>query len=275
MKKSTLFMACCIGLMLFASCKKNTEPTISIATGSNYVGPNSQLFAGDQITVGFSVTGENLTKIEMKASQNGTVLYTNAQTIENAATYLYAHSFNLDADGTVNISGVVTDAKGQTATESFDIVFYEKPSTKFVGHYEGDALVNGIYDINITNMDPMHDTLVDYPFATLVDITYGETSDEVVATITINEQSNTVKGSIDGNKVIFEAINDLYTMNFDYSGVNIPINLDMTYNIIGTLNNGMLELEGTCKGSGEFNMFIVSGTIELEGSVGGSLTKTE
>ena len=57
MKKTILFMACCIGLMLFASCKKDSQPNINIATGSNYVGPNTEVFSGDQITVGFSATG--------------------------------------------------------------------------------------------------------------------------------------------------------------------------------------------------------------------------
>lgn len=275
MKKNILFMACCIGLMFFASCKKEVQPTISIATGSNYAGPYTEVFSDDPVTVGFSATGENLTKIEMSASQNGVILYSDAQNIDNASSYLYAHNFELEAIGTVTISGIVTDAKGHTATTSFDINYYEKPNAKFVGHYEGDALVNGTYTIEITTMDPMHDTLTDQPFPTILDIVAGEDNDEVIATVTINEQTNTVKGTADGNKVVFEAINDTYTMHQDYNGIDIPITLDMTYNIIGTLNEGMLDLEGTCKGSGEFNMLFFNGNIEMEGTVGGNLSKTE
>ena len=37
MKKSTLFLACCVGLMLFASCKKDpVAPTISAITDAGY-----------------------------------------------------------------------------------------------------------------------------------------------------------------------------------------------------------------------------------------------
>ena len=276
MKKSTLFLACCIGLMFFASCKKEVKPTISIATGANYVSQSTQVFAGDPITVGFSATGENLTKIEMNALQNGTVLYTNAQNIDDAAaTYLYAHSFTLDAIGTVTINGIVTDAKGNTATTSFDIICYEKPNAKFVGQYEGNALITGSYDINVNGMDPMHEDLADQPFPVVVTMVAGDNNDEVMATITIHDQENTVKGTVDGNKVILEAINDTYTMHYEYQGFDLPISMNMTYNIVGTLNDGMLDLDGSCKGNGDFNMFIVSGTIEMEGTVGGSLTKTE
>lgn len=269
MKKTALFLACCIGLMFFASCKKG-EPTISIATGTQYVSQDTQVFSGDQITVGFSTTGENLTKIEMNAAQNGTVLYTDTQSIDNQSAFLYAHNFIIEAIGTVTITGIVTDAQGRTATKSFDIVCYEKPNAKFIGRYEGDALITGSYDAEISNMDPMHEDFVDQPFATVVDMASGDNINEVLATIVIEEQSNTVKGTVDGDKVTFEGINTTYNMT--YQGVSVP--LDMTYNIVGTLNNGKLDLEGDCQGSGEFNFYIVSGTVKIEGTIGGSLDKT-
>ena len=71
MKRNFLFLACCIGLMLFASCKKDIQPTITIATDPTYVSPNAQVYSGDPITVGFNVTGENLVQIMMVAEQNG------------------------------------------------------------------------------------------------------------------------------------------------------------------------------------------------------------
>ena len=272
MKKSTLFMACCIGLMLFASCKKDVQPSISVATGSNYVSQNTQVFSGDQITVGFSVTGENLTKVEMNAVQNGTILYTNAQSIDNTATYLYAHNFNINASGTVTISGTVTDAKGHTATTSFDILCYEKPNAKFIGHYEGDILISGDVNINISNQEPMNEVLENQPFSTTVDIEEGYGIDEVTATITFNGQSNTVNGTVDGNKVIFEAVNDTFTIPYSYQSFSFPIPLNMTYTINGTLNGNQLDLDGTCLGNG--NIALLSATVELDGTIGGSLNKT-
>ena len=123
MKKSTLFMACCIGLMLFASCKKDpVAPTISIFNGSGYATENSAYYSGDEINVGFVATGENLTKLEATVSQHGTVLTTHFENIEKAATYTYSHTFTIEASGTITITGTITDAAGQTATTSFNII---------------------------------------------------------------------------------------------------------------------------------------------------------
>lgn len=257
MKKTALFLACCIGLMFFASCKKG-DPTISIATGTQYVNQNTQVFSGDQITVGFSVTGEGLTQVEMNASQNGTVIYTNTQGIDNAASYLYAQTFTIEAIGTVTITGTVSDSEGRTATKSFDITCYEKPNAKFVGHYEGDALFTG----TLTSTMPGYENtpFENQPLPAVVKMTAGDNVNEVLASFLINQQNNTVKGIVDGDKVTFEAINS----NFNVAIVPVEI----TYNIVGTLNEGKLDLEGDCHGEGSMM------NIKLEGTIGGSLTKT-
>jgi hypothetical protein len=277
MKKTTLFLACCIGLMFFASCKKHVAPTINVATGTQYVSQNTQVFSGDQITVGFSTTGENLTKIEMNASQNGTVIYTNAQNIDNESSYLYAHSFNIDAIGTVTITGIVTDAEGRTATASFDILCNEKPNAKFLGHYEGDILITGTADIEIVNMDPMHENLTNEPFPVVVDIEDDNSgSDKVIANITINGQTNQVNGTVTDNKVVFEAINDTFNYDYTYQGFTFRIPINMTYAINGTLNGDQLDLDGDCNGVGDINLsfFNITGTFTLVGTIGGSLNKT-
>ncbi len=275
MKKSTLILACCIGLMFFASCKKDVQPTITTISDPGFVTQNSEVYSGDEITVGFNVTGEKLTRIVISADQNGTALYTDTQAITNESSFIYTKTFTLNATGTVTIGATVTDAKGYTATVSFNILCNEKPNTKFIGHYEGEALISGTYDINLSNMDPISDEFTDRPIAAIVDIVAGEDMNEVVANITINEQTNTVKGIVDGSMVTFEAINDVTTMNYEYNGINIPITLDMTYNIIGNLNDNRLNLSGDCSGSGNINMFFINGTIEMQGTVGGSLIKTE
>ncbi len=267
MKKSTLVMACLVGLALMASCKKDIQPTITATAGSG-----TTLYAGDSVTVGFTANGQALTKIEMNATQNGTVLHSHSTAVTPSAdSYNYTHTFSIDAIGTVTVTGIVTDAKGNQATTSFDITCNEKPNAKFVGHYEGDALVSGSYDIEITNMNPIHEEFTDRPFTTLADIVAGENINEVTATIKINDQENTVNGTVEGNKVTFEAINDTY--NIPYQGFQVPVS--MTYNIVGTLSEGQLQLSGNCTGSGDVNLVFVSGTLALEGTVSGSLNKTE
>ena len=274
MKKSILFMACCIGLMLFASCKKDTQPTLTVVSDPGYISQGSEVFSGDQLLVGFNVTGESLIQIMMIAEQNGAALFTYSENLDNVASYSFSKTFTLDATGTVTIRGTVTDAKGHTATKSFDIHMNEKPNAKFVGHYEGDILFSGTANLNVSGMDPMSETLENEPFPAIVDIVPGESIIEVQATLTINGQENTVKGTVEGDKVVFEAVNDTFTYTYDYQGFSIPIPLDMTYAITGLLNGNQLGIDGTCRGNGEISLLIYTGTVDMEGTLGGSSNKT-
>lgn len=269
MKKSILFMACCIGLMFFASCKKG-GPTITVVTDPGYACQNSEVFSGDPILVGFNVTGENLVQMTMIAEQNGAAIYNDTETLDNVSSYSYTKYFTLDVTGAVTIRGTVTDASGRTATKSFDLNFNEKPNAKFIGHYEGDILYTGTGNLNVSGQEPQNLEFNEEPFASVVDIEPGESIIEVIATISIDQQSSTVKGTVEGNKVTFEAINDTFYQS--YQGVVVPI--EMTYAITGVLNGDQLEISGTCSGHGEVNIVIISGTIDLDGTLGGSLTKT-
>lgn len=261
MKKSTLILACLIGLAMLASCKKDeepekdpTKPTIS-AVSANY----DEVYSGDEVTVGFTTTGENLTKVEMSASLNGEVIYSHSASIDKVSNYNYSHTFTVEGAGIVTISGTVTDEAGQTATASFDFTSLEKPNAKFVGHYEGDALFTGTANITFPAQQQLD--LENESLATILDIVAGDNMNEVKATVVIGEQTSTANGVVDNEKVVFEAISSTYTI------YNFPI--DMTYNIKGMLNGSELILEGDCTGNG------MGGTITVQGTIGGSLTKTE
>ena len=84
MKRITLAIVCCIGLMFFASCKKDPiAPTINAVTN------NAELYSGDEITVGFQATGEKLVQIEVILSQNGTTLTTHSESIGNHMIFVF------------------------------------------------------------------------------------------------------------------------------------------------------------------------------------------
>ena len=275
MKKSTLFMACCIGLMLFASCKKDpVAPTISVFSGSGYATENTQYYSGDEINVGFVVTGENLTKFEATISQNGTVLTTHFENIEKAATYTYSHTFILEATGTITITGTITDAAGQTATMNFNVICNEKPNAKFIGHYEGDALFTGTMEADVTGMEPMQQEVTDRAVPVTLDLRAGETMTEIVGTCKIEEQEMEIKGTVDGNSVTFEAINTTVNFNYDLGGFNISPEMNVTYNVNATLDGEQLNLNGTCVGNGEVHLLFYNGTMAIDGTIGGRLTKT-
>lgn len=279
MKKTTLFLACCIGLMLFASCKKDPiAPTINLLADAGCVTENAQVYSGDEILVGFTGTGENLTQIEIVLSQNGTILANHSENLSNQKTdpvspFTYKHAFTIQANGTVNIKGTVTDANGLTASKSFNINFNEKPNAKFVGRYEGNALATGTLHANINGMDPFDQDFADRETPMVLELEAGTNINEVVGTCTFDDRSVDCHGTVEGDIVTFEAINDVITFNYDMGGFSVSPQLNVTYNIKGTLNGNQLMLDGTCSGNGDINLFIYSGTIDMDATVGGSLTK--
>ena len=278
MRKSTLFLTCCIGLMLLASCKKDPiAPTISVFNDAGYVAENTQIFSGDQVTVGFVATGKDLTQMEVTLSQNGTTLTQHSENIEKLDLYNYSHTFSVDATGTVTITGKITDAAGQNAVCSFNILCEEKPNTKFLGHYEGNALATGSFEAEFTGMgmQPIQDEFTDREVPVILDLAEGENMNEVIGTCKMNDREMTCKGTVDGNKIVFEAINDVITFEYDLGVMSINPEINVTYTIVGTLVENQLDLEGTCTGNGDLNYGFFNGTIKLQSSVGGSLNKMQ
>ena len=274
MKKSTLFLACCIGLMLFASCKKDpVAPTINVITDTGYVTENAQIYSGDIIKVGFNATGEKLTKIEITLTQNGTVINSSQTTIENQTSFSHTAAFTVEATGTVTVTGTVTDANGLTGSKSFNINYNEKPNAKFIGHYEGNALATGSYQAEVSGLEPVQQEFTDREVPVILDIAAGDDINKIVATCTIDDRTMTALGTVEGDKITFETINDVITFDYDLGIMVIHPEINVTYSIVSTLVDGQLNLEGNCTGNGVMNYGFFSGTINLEATVGGSLNK--
>ena len=274
MKKSSLFLACCIGLMLFASCKKDPiAPTITLMQGEGYLTENAHVFANEDLIVGFVATGEKLVEIETKITKDGLLLSRSIESLDELPTYTGPSHISISEAGTVTITGTVTDAAGQTASVSINVFCEEQPNAKFVGRFEGNALSSGTLHANITGMDPIDQEFTDRETPVVLELAAGDDINEVVGTCTFEDRSVDCRGTVEGNVVTFEAINDVITFNYDLGGFSISPQLNVTYNIKGTLTDGQLMLDGSCQGNGDINLFIYSGTVDMDATVGGSLTK--
>ncbi len=275
MRKSTLTLACLVVIALLASCKKDVQPTITLIQTEGYLTEGAQVYANDDVLVGFVLTGEKLTSIEATVTQNGNLISSYPQSIGEQDTYTSTFHLTIDVTGTVTITGTVTDAAGHTASLSIDVVCNEKPNAKFVGHYEGKALLNGSIALISNGQNMFENQLSDHAVNVVLDLQPGNTMYEVVGTCSIDDQVQNVTGTVSGNTVTFEAIDDVFSMDVPYNGMTFSPEINLTYNITGTLEGNELILSGDCKGSGEINLFLISGDLELDTTVGGSLTKTE
>lgn len=268
-------MACLVVIALLASCKKSVQPTITLIQAEGYLTENAQVYADDDVLIGFVATGEKLTHIETTITQDGNIIGSYPEEIGEKDTYTSSCHLTIEVTGTVTITGTVTDAKGQTASTSFNIICNEKPNAKFVGHYEGNALLNGSIALVSNGQNMFENQLTDEPLSVVLDLRAGNTIYEVVGTCSINDQVENVTGTVSDNTVTFEAIDDVFSMDIPYNGMVLSPEINITYDIVGTLEGNELKLNGNCQGEGEINLFIIAGDLKLDTTIGGSLTKTE
>ena len=274
MKKFTLFLACCIGLMLFASCKKDPiAPTITLMQGEGYLTENAHFYAEEELLIGYVATGEKLTMVETTIKQNGEFISSYPITFDEQPSISYSFNIRIGETGPLTITCTVTDAAEQTASVSINVFCEEKPNAKFLGEYQGNALCSGTMEASVTGMDPIQQEVTDIEMPTILTISEGETMNEVVVTYKINDQESTANGTVEGDKVNIVLDDVPYTFNYPMNGFTISPTLVLNLNLIATLVGDQLQLEGTCKGDGEINLFVYNGTMSIDGTIGGSLTK--
>lgn len=284
MKKAILFLSCSLVVMMMAGCRKGPVlPDISVLHNQGCVIENSQVYYGGEITVGFSCTGENLTRLDVVLMQDDSILARHTDSLFNrkkepVPPYIYKHPFTLEVLGPVTVTGTLTDAQGQVATVSFDINYNETPNMKFVGHYEGDIFINGNYSADLSLIGLQDGDLDSVAFYTIADIVTGDNMNEVVANLTLGDQPNTVRGTVNDNDIVFDEINSKFVFDYTYDGlfnINIPIELDVIFSMHGTLTDGVLHLEGDCHGGGDISIMggMIHGPMTMEGTLGGDLTK--
>lgn len=275
MKKSTLFMACCIGLLLLAGCKKKVAPTITVFQGEGYLTENAQVYANENVKLGFVATGEKLVELETIITKDGILISRSTESIEGQpSSYTSSTNISFIDTGTMTVMATVTDANGLTASTSYNFNCIEKPYEKFLGNYEGNALFSGNMEVNMDGVDPMQQEVTEHEVPVSVVISGGPAVDEVIILLQMDNQEMELAGKVDGNMITCEADHVSYSFNYDLGGgFNVTPEMDVSYIVKATLDGNQLMIDGTCIGSGEVHVLIYNGTISVDGIIGGSLNK--
>lgn len=275
MKKSTLLMACCIGLLLLAGCKKKVAPTITVFQGEGYLTENAQVYANENVKLGFVATGEKLVELETIITKDGILISRSTESIEGQpSSYTSSTNISFIDTGTMTVMATVTDANGLTASTSYNFDCIEKPYEKFLGNYEGNALFSGNMEVNMDGVDPMQQEVTEHEVPVSVVISGGPAVDEVIILLQMDNQEMELAGKVDGNMITCEADHVSYSFNYDLGGgFNVTPEMDVSYIVKATLDGNQLMIDGTCIGSGEVHVLIYNGTISVDGIIGGSLNK--
>lgn len=249
MKKLSFALACIIGLMLFASCKKdestNNNPddlplTITPITDEGFVKDGDEVFVLNSFKFGFEAQGTDLTLFTCTIESGGET--TSDQTeMENAICNSYECTFMPTVAGEIKITGTIKNAKGETATATITINAIETENHKFIGNYDGPLSGSGSIELMGQSFD-----IPTFDYDSQLEILVGENGNEILSYYITEGTTYEVKGICNGNDVTFEP----FTINYEEDGSA----MSLAINLIGTLENDNLHVTGTAFSEGEFEM---------------------
>lgn len=240
MKKLSFALACIIGLMFFASCKKDTQLTITPIKTQGYVTDGAQVNIGETIQFGFDAEGTDLDDFEYLITagnhSEGEEIF-----LEKLTSYSYTGTYKAEIGGTVTITGTIKNVKGETATSTVTITVLEPENHKFIGNYAGTLKGNATIEImgQTQEMDEIE-------YDAQLELLAGENDNEVKAHYVQEGTEYDVKGVCEGNVVTFEPI----TVTYSETGTDMEI----VINLKGTLEGSYLLVEGTAETEGEIQM---------------------
>lgn len=255
-----------------------TENGTQVSTSVSY---SFTVDADRTLVANFSVsTGNNFTITAVASPEYGGVIsgsgtYQQGQTCTVTAIANEDYTFTNWTENDTQVSSDANYSFTVTGNRTLTAHFSANTGdvTSFVGHYEGNVLANGNTEVIINGFEPTQNEFVDREVLISLDLIEGGNMNEVFGTCKIDDREINCKGTVDGDTITFEAINDIVTLNYNMNGFNISPQVDMTYKVTGILMNGQLVLDGTIEGLGEIQIIVYSGNIITNGTIDGALNK--
>lgn len=283
MKKLFFGLICVIGLMTFVSCDQEIiddlmqqKPSVEFVSGDGYITGNTSVYIGTELNfkvkaapnsgseselehLDFSITDkEGTTKFNDNpefTDPNGENIFEWSYTPEDASTYLVTVTLT-DKAGKVNIIKAVVDCV--------------EPVLEGIGTFTGITNING----HITTNELVGYTYDDdYNIEELATtITLGTINEEngVIGTLDIDGTPVTLYGTMgeDGVTITFDEFHFNKTIN-----ITVDVQLDLTMNITGVLQDDELTLSGTAVGSGKTQVIVSYLEVNFNGTIEGTLNK--
>ena len=241
-------MACFIGLLFFASCKKdestNNDPetplTITPITEEGFVTDGEEVFVLNSFKYGFVAQGTDLTLFTCTIESGGETT-TDETELDNATYNSYECTSTPIISGEIKITGTIKNAKGETASATINVIAKETENYKFIGNYDGSLTGSGSIEVMGQSSD-----IPGFEYETQLELLAGENDNEVKASYVLEGNTYEVKGTCNGNSVDFEP----FTINHEESGITMALNIHLA----GVIENNNLHVTGTASGEGNIEM---------------------
>ena len=287
MKKVLFALACFVSSFFFASCTQEQfndflekKPNISFVEEEGYISNNNSVLIGTELSFKIKASPNAGSKSPLArivftiTDINGKIVKESRPTIQDPTVEtVFIESFTTDKASTYAITAAVTDEEGKVNIAELTVT-YMNPVIAEIGVFKGNLAILGRVTTDggiIPGTNPIDEPL---------DIS------DIVTRITLGSvENNKINAMIDieGTPVIFEATqngNDLVFDEFIFNkAINlygVDIELNITVNMTGVLENDVLTLDGTASGTGVVKVLGINVNVNLiDGTITGELEKEE
>lgn len=287
MKKILLALTCLVTTVFFASCTQEQiddflekKPNVAFVEADGYISSNTSVIVGTELMFQIKASPNSGSNSPL-AHINFAVTDINGQTVKDVnptiedptGETVFTESFTTEKVSTYVVTVTVTDEAGKANIAELTVT-YMNPVVAEIGVFKGKLAILGRVTTDggiIPGTNPLDEPL---------DIS------DIVTRITLGSvDNNTISAMIDieGTPVIFEATqngNDLVFDEFVFNkAINlygVEIELNITVNMTGVLENDVLTLDGTASGTGIVKVLGINVHVNLiDGTITGELEKEE
>lgn len=277
MKKVTfLLVTLLIGGMIFTGCKKDdptptpvdpeTELTLTLKTGENYLAEGMEVEAYEDFRLGLVCHGENLKTLQIAFKKGEETINELTQTMEDGQNHLdYDQRVSIQVAGDISMTAVLTDTKDQTVTLTVNFKVLENVPMLFAGSFSGYLYMDAVASAPGYGEMPMPTDSV----MSTMKIVVSEDGETAVVTVTQPEgEPWNINATFEGETLVCEPFSETDT----YGEV---MTLTLTYTIKGKRVDNLLKIEGTVDGTGVVVQQGMEIPLTLVGTLTGNLDKEE
>lgn len=287
MKKVLFALACFVSSFFFASCTQEQfndflekKPNISFVEEEGYISNNNSVLIGTELSFKIKASPNAGSKSPLArivftiTDINGKIVKESRPTIQDPTVEtVFTESFTTDKASTYAITATVTDEAGKVNIAEV-IVTYIEPVTAEIGVFKGNFAITGRVTTDggiLPGTAPIDEPLSINDIVTEVSLGSLD-NDSINAMINIDGTPVGFRAALDNNNLTFDEF--VFKKGINISGVDID--LDLTINMTGVLEEDTLTLNGTATGEGAIKVLGLDVHVNLtEGNITGVLQKEE
>lgn len=285
MKKILLALTCLVTTVFLASCTQEQiddflekKPNVAFVEAEGYVSSNASVLVDTEVLFQIKASpnaGSNspLAHINFAVTdiKGNTVKDVNHPIEDPTGETVFTESFNTQKASTFVVTVTVTDEAGKANIAELTVT-YMNPIIAEIGVFKGNLAITGRVTTDggiIPGTNPLDEPLDISDIVTTITLGAVE-NNKINAMINIEDTPVIFEATQDGNNLVFDEF--VFMKSINLYGVEIELNI--TVNMNGVLENDVLTLDGTASGTGIVKVLGLNVHVNLiDGVITGVLEK--